>query len=106
MTGVQETNQDPIGLPFVSDEVSRRKALPEQMLMLAVLEDAMDGLLHGKKGNYDSARRFLLERDAKTYDGKPWLFGFESICEHLGFDPDYIRNGVFKRYFEQVFGGN
>lgn len=70
---------------------------PEKMLMLAVLEDAID--------HY---RQFLSARDAHEKnacreaadwfwsDQTDWPFSYKNICDALGFDPDYLRQGLFR----------
>jgi len=70
---------------------------PERKLMLAVLEDAIACF-----------QNFIFARDKKgklTFrETKEWifkehsdrLFSFENICEVLGFDPDYIRQGLMR----------
>lgn len=77
---------------------------PEHYLMLAVLEDAIKIFLHtASKKKYEEARCFLLARDVQDHNGLPWLFSFESICECLNLDPDYLRQGIFKRYYSKIF---
>jgi hypothetical protein len=68
---------------------------PEKALMLAVLEDGVrcfqDNLsAHSekKKKLFEEALEWLFSDDAD------WLFSFISICEALGFDPDYLRRGL------------
>lgn len=73
----------------------------EQGLMLAILEDGVSCFLgymsakdeRGKK-IFAEAEAWILERDSE------WLFSFENICETLGIDPDFLREGLIKRKAE------
>ncbi len=84
-------------LPHQYFETVRRKAYlePEKRLMLAVLEDAVlcfqDNVLaqSGKRKKlFEEAEEWILEEDD---DG---VFSFENICEVLGLDPRYVRQGL------------
>jgi hypothetical protein len=85
--------------PDVTGAVETRRGTlvngPERRLMVAVLEDAVN--------------RFRKYAGAKTVEGKAilteeeqWFFGrdedgpfsFESICDALGIDADYLRSGL------------
>jgi hypothetical protein len=70
---------------------------PEQLLMLAVLEDAVlcfqDNLTAGVP------RKQSLFREAEDWilnDDKSYLFSFENICEFLTLDPGYLRRGLIQ----------
>ena len=66
--------------------------MPERELLIAILEDAIysyrkyrwarDG--EGKE-NFREAEEWIME------GSDDWIFSFNSICELLGLDPDYIR---------------
>lgn len=75
----------------------RRKAHldPEKALMLAVLEDAITCfqshlLAKDRKGQaiFQEAEEWIWERDGD------WPFSFESICEALDLNPEYLRKGL------------
>jgi len=77
----------------------RRKTLlePEKRLMLAILEDAIncyqDNLLakRGREGRlFTEAEEWILEK------GSDWIFSFKNICETLGFNPEYVRQGLLQ----------
>jgi hypothetical protein len=77
----------------------RRKTLlePEKKLMLAILEDAVncfqDNLSapNGKgKKLFEEAEQWIVEL------GSDWIFSFEHICEALGFNPEYVRQGLLQ----------
>ena len=77
---------------------SFKKELPlsgEKMLMLAVLEEAVDCykcncFATNRKGQrlFAETEEWLLAR------GDNGLFTFENLCEALGFDADYLRAGI------------
>ena len=86
-------------LPEQYLETFRRKLHlePEKKLMLAILEDAVACF-----------QKYLLARDGKgktlfretedwvLEDRGDWLFSFANVCETLGFQPDYLRQGLVK----------
>ncbi len=86
-------------LPAQYLETFRRKGHlePEKRLMLAVLEDAVacfQKYLFARDG-----RGRTLFREAEEWiveEGSDWLFSFENICEVLGFDPQYVRQGLLR----------
>jgi hypothetical protein len=70
---------------------------PEKKLMLAVLEDAIqcfqDNVLAQsgrRKRLFEEAEQWILEANSN------WVFSFESICEVLGFSPQYVRQGLLR----------
>ena len=68
---------------------------PEKKLMLAILEDAIA-----------CYQKYVLARDSKgkslfreseewvQQKGSEGIFAFDSVCESLGFNPDYLRRGM------------
>jgi len=67
----------------------------EEMLMLAVLSDAIENfqkhvLAEGERGQklFKEAEEWFLDKDSD------WLFSFENICETLQLHPAYIRQGL------------
>ena len=68
---------------------------PEKKLMLAILEDAIA-----------CYQKYLFARDSKGKvlfeEAEQWVheegggsvFGFDSVCEALGLNPDYLRRGL------------
>jgi hypothetical protein len=84
-------------LPEQYLETYRRKLHldPEKKLMLAVLEDAIACFQKyvfardGKgKALFQEAEDWIQEQRGD------WLFSFTSVCEALGFDPNYLRQGM------------
>ncbi len=69
----------------------------EKRLMLAMLENATEDFQKyvfatDKKGKelFDFAEGWILETD------NPFFFSFNSICEHLDYDPEYMRKGFMR----------
>lgn len=92
----QELEPSDIKLEETIEQV--RPQTPEQNLMVAILQDAIESLSASTNPrNYNDARAYLLS------DDEQWIFSFVSICQHLDLDPDCMRQGIFKRYFEKVF---
>jgi hypothetical protein len=80
------------------DNMRRRTLLePEKRLMLAVLEDAVDCFQENLSA--EGGRRKMLFDDAEQWirakDGD-WVFSFDHICEALGFNPAYVRQGLLR----------
>jgi hypothetical protein len=75
---------------------------PEQVLMLAVLQDAvlcfqdhLTATQPRKRGLYRDAEEWILHGD------QSYFFSFDNICESIGIDPDYLRRGLM-RWKERV----
>jgi hypothetical protein len=68
---------------------------PEKRLMLAVLLDAVECFQ-----KYPFARRSKVTRQVEDKedwifkDDQEWPFSFINICEAVGIDPQYLRNGL------------
>ncbi|MPZ74990.1 MAG: hypothetical protein GEU77_00495 [Deltaproteobacteria bacterium] len=78
-------------------ETFRRKLYlePEKKLLLAVLEDAIacfQKYVFAKDGKgkilFQEAEEWILEENTD------WLFSFANVCEMLGFEPSYLRDGL------------
>jgi hypothetical protein len=70
----------------------------EQKLMLAVLEDAVT-CFQGYFATRDKkeARLFCEAEDWILQQEKSdWLFSFDNVCETLGLNPGYIREGLLR----------
>ena len=70
---------------------------PEMRLTLAILEDAIncfqDNLTaESGKGKmlFNEAEEWILEEDGD------WIFSFRNVCELLGFNPAYVRQGLLR----------
>jgi len=75
----------------------RRKTClePEKRLILAMLEDAVSCFQvyvtarsgKGKKLFNEAEEWIMMKHD-------DWIFSFASVCEMLGFNPEYVRQGL------------
>jgi len=68
---------------------------PERVLMLAVLQDAV--MCFQEHVTAKCKRKQLLHRDAEEWianSDRSYLFSFENVCEALGFDSNYMRQGL------------
>ena len=80
------------------DRLTRRDVREEeQALMLATLEDAIAcfqkyALARGGKGIalFQEAEDWILD------ESSDWLFSFENVCEVLGLNPKYVRQGLLE----------
>lgn len=84
-------------LPAQYLETVRRKTHlePEKKLMLSVLEDAV-ACFQKFAASRDPRGKSLL-REAEEWiheEGSDWLFSFDNVCESLGLNPKYIREGL------------
>jgi hypothetical protein len=82
---------------YFDDRRRSRLLEPEHKLMLAILEDAVECFQANcsarcgkRKRVFDDAREWIFE------SRKDWIFGFENICNVLGFHPEYIRKGLLR----------
>lgn len=86
-------------LPAQYFDTFRRKAQlePEKRLMLAVLEDAI--ACFQKYAAARDGKSKAMFRDAEAWiveENRDWLFSFDNICEVLGMDPRYVRQGLLR----------
>lgn len=69
----------------------------EQRLLLAVLEDAIANFLRYKGSRTTRGRRLFREECEWFWSQeKHYLYAFETICDYLHLDPDYLRAGLQK----------
>jgi hypothetical protein len=72
-----------------------RRLDPERMLMIAVLDDAVNCFQKWSFASSSRAKASYRElQDWFMNEKSDQLFGFENICEVLGLNPDYIRAGL------------
>ena len=69
---------------------------PEKMLMLAVLEDGVTCFQKYIFTQDEKEKRLLSEAEEWILmeQNSDWLFSFDNICETLGLNPGYIREGL------------
>jgi hypothetical protein len=69
----------------------------ERLLMLAVLEDAVDCFQKYALSKDQRGRQLFSEAKEWVDSGdKVWLFSFENICDTLEIDPSYVRRGLIR----------
>ena len=80
----------------ISLETFRRSYLePEQKLMLAVLDNAIACFQNYAFTRDRKAKVLFQEAEDWVQDtNSDWPFSFANVCETLGFDPDYLRQGL------------
>ena len=86
-------------LPAQYLETFRRKAQlePEKRLILAILEEAVH--CFQKYIFVHDARRKILFVAAEqwiTEENGNWIFSFENVCDALGCNPSYVRQGLLR----------
>ncbi len=71
---------------------------PEKMLLLAVLEDGVTCFQKYISTQDEKEKRLLSEAEEWVLmeQNSDWLFSFDNICETLGLNPDYIREGLLR----------
>lgn len=82
---------------YYGNQRRRNLLQPEMQLTLAILEDAIncfrDNLLaESAKGQklFNEAEEWILDESGD------WIFSFRNVCELLGFDPAYMRQGLLR----------
>lgn len=86
-----------VTVQYLSTYRRRFHLQPEQLLMLAVLEDAV--VCFQDNLTAVTPRKQSLFRDAENWildESKSYLFSFENICEGLALDPNYVRRGLIR----------
>ncbi|HWP58627.1 MAG TPA: hypothetical protein VNL14_12120 [Candidatus Acidoferrales bacterium] len=74
----------------------------EKALLLAVLEDAIGCFQKYRRARDRRGRQLFLEAEAWFMEAKDSsLFSFTSICDFLGLDPQYLRQGL-RRWEEKA----
>jgi hypothetical protein len=77
----------------------RRKTLleAEKKLMLAILEDAVNCFQDNLSAQNGKGKKLFEEAEQWIVDrASDWIFSFEHICEALGFNPEYVRQGLLQ----------
>lgn len=77
---------------------------PERVLMLAVLQDAVVCFQDNVSATCKRKRSMHLDAEGWIMnEDHSYLFSFENVCEALGYDPQYMRQGLL-RWKESVLG--
>ena len=80
---------------------------PIKRLMLAVLEDAMRCYQTYANARSRVQRRLFVEAEGWLMDRRgDGAFAFETVCETLGIDPRYLREGLRRWRVQQLDGMN
>ncbi len=86
-----------VGAQFQSTYRRRFHLDPERVLMLAVLQDAVmcfqenvTAKCKRKQTMHLEAEEWVLNKD------RSYLFSFENVCEALGYDANYMRDGLLR----------
>ena len=78
------------------DRIRRRRDLTgEQRLMCAIIEDGVEVYLKHCAAKYPNHRELFdaAEQWIETKD-RTWIYSFDTICDYLGVDSDYLRRGL------------
>ena len=66
-------------------------------LLLAILQEALRSFFQYRSSRSRSGKRIFREVQEWLLSSEAqWLYSFESICAHLGLDPDYLRTGLWQ----------
>jgi len=80
---------------FLDANKRRTHHEPEKKLMLALLNDAIFCFQHYSGARKRSAKKLFVAAEKWIFQARDDdLFSFESVCEHLGIDPAYLRKGL------------
>src|ERR1700730_3368540 len=70
---------------------------PEKRLMLAILEDAIKCFQQNLLVRSGRKKRLFEEAEQWITDvSGDWIFSFETICDTLGVNPEYVRQGLLR----------
>lgn len=82
---------------FYNRVLPEESLVPEKRLMLAVLEDAIAAFQRAYVMPLEAAEGELSGRDIERWlrsGDVSWPFSFESICQALNMEADYLRSGL------------
>ncbi|MGE0681158.1 MAG: hypothetical protein AB7P69_09715 [Candidatus Binatia bacterium] len=67
----------------------------ERRLLFAVLEEAVASFFRYRNATTRRGQRLFNETVEWFWDrDQKWLYSFETVCQHLGLDAEYIRGGL------------
>lgn len=68
---------------------------PERALFAAILEDAIHNYRkYSQARDREGKERFREAEEWIMNSANHWIFCFNSVCELLGLDPEYVRSGL------------
>lgn len=79
----------------------RHAPLPEQRLLIAILEDALTCFEKNYPSDPSHANRLFRDAKAWIMSEQSGVFSFEHICSVLGLDPDAVRSRLRRRGAER-----
>jgi len=89
--------------PEGSEAAEQIRKIPEGRLLWAVLEHGIEQYQKNVTATGRRGRRLFREaEDWIMRDDPTWLCSFMNICHVLGFDPDYLRQGLRQWREEQL----
>ena len=70
---------------------------PEKRLLLAILEDGINTFRDNVSARSGKSQRLFKEAEEWiTETDSDWIFAFETACEILGINPQYVRQGLLR----------
>ena len=79
---------------------------PEKSLMLAILEDAVNCFQENVLATNGKSKRLFEEAEEWIVEvGGDGIFSFDTICETLGINPEYVRRGLLRWKEKQLSNG-
>jgi hypothetical protein len=82
---------------YFDDRRGKTLLEPEKKLMLAILEDAINCFQENHLARCGKSKQLFDEAQGWIFEvNSDWVFGFENICSALGFNPEYIREGLVR----------
>lgn len=86
-----------VGAQFQTTFQRRFHLDPERVLMLAVLQDAVVCFQENVAAKCKRKQTMHLDAEAWVLNkDRSYLFSFENICEALGYDASYMRDGLLR----------
>lgn len=78
------------------DRLKRSTPLePERLLLLAVLQDAIESFQKHFSSTREKERQLYAEARAWIFDDqRDWIFSFANVCDLLDLNPAYLRKGL------------
>ncbi|HEY7220905.1 MAG TPA: hypothetical protein VH985_21205 [Candidatus Binatia bacterium] len=90
------------------DRLKRSTPLePERLLLLAVLQDAIESFQKYFPSTREKERQLYAEARAWIFDDqRDWIFSFANVCDLLDLNPAYVRKGLSQWQTAQSEGKN
>jgi hypothetical protein len=80
---------------------------PEMRLTLALLEDAINCFQDNLMAESAKGKKLFNEAEEWILDeGGDWIFSFRNVCELLGLNPSYVRQGLLRWKKERRYLGD